>query len=504
MEESKREGGDISLLLINSMSPFFVHEENSDGLSAIFLCVCFKVSARGDCMKKYSSIIILIFLSISFSIFSCSDSEKRLSPLLNQTKVILDLGHPSGHTAYDSTIWDKIRRFFIRDAIAQSAPAAFSSILVRVTGPGIGITEQSFLPSGPISLNVLSGSFRQFDVTAFVAPGSPSAALSFRGLAIANLPAGETVSVPVVMALNETKVVLGDVLNSFSVPGRIVMIDNLSTPNWTVLTESMLIDAGYSGSVNSFRPYDISFDSRGRMYIANYSPSSAPNLGVIRIDDINATNLIQTGSNPFIRFGENIGSVVTIAVDRVQNKVYFGTQTQIFQSDLDGSNTVFKTPTAMTTPIRGLDVGTDGMLYVVAGSSAYKYNWQTDTILGSLGGLNTPFDVITRPPYVYVANSQNLTGRQIIQLFVNTDNSFSINAYYGNQVSSTNTNPAMFYGAHRFAAIRNDGIFIADCLPPNGMELAKLVFIQDIMGNGWSTFGTTGIGANQFRFFSGC
>jgi hypothetical protein len=454
-------------------------------------------------MKQILHIIILGTCIAILSIASCSDSEKRLSPLLNQTKVIIDLGLPPVHAVSETTIWDKIRGFFIRDAIAQSAPAALGSILVRVTGWDIGVIEQSFGPLGTLTLNVPSGSFRQFEVIAYVAPGSPSAALSFSGAAIANLPAGETVTVTVFMTLNETKIVLGDVASSFSVPGRIVMIDSFSSPNWTVLTESLLIDAGYTGSPNSFRPYDISFDTRGRIYIANNS-SLAPSLGVIRIDDINGANLIQTGSNPFIRFGENIGNVVSISVDKIQNKVYFATSANIHQSNLDGSDTVTRTPTGITTPIRGIDVGNDGMLYVAGGNVVYKYNWQTDTILGSFSGLNTPFDVLNRPPYVYVANSQNTTGRQIVQLLVNTDNSLSLSAFYGNQVSSTNKNAPNFYGAHRFAAIRNDGFFIEDCLPPFGMELAKLVYIHDITGSGWDTFGDTGIGINQFRFFSGC
>jgi hypothetical protein len=455
-------------------------------------------------MKHILQIIILCAVIAILGLASCSDSEKRLSPLLNQTKVILDLGLPPVHAANDSMIWDKIRRFFIRDAVAQSAPAAFSSIDVRVTGPDIGVMEQSFGPFGTISLNVPSGSFRQFEVIAHVAPGSPSAALSFSGAAIANLPAGDTVTVPVFMTLNETKIVLADVSSGFSNLGRIAIIDNMIAPNRVNITEAMLQVFGYTGPDSSFRPYDISFDSRGRIYIANNSSSST--IGVIRIDDILGTNYIQTTTSPTPRYGGTVGNVVTIAVDRLQNKVYFATSasTNIYQSNLDGTNTVFKAPTAIVAPIRGIDVGNDGTLYVAAGSSVYKYDWQNNNVLGSLGGFNTPFDVLSRTPYVYVANSQNSTGRQIVELFVNTDYSFSINNYYGNQVSSTNTNAPNFYGAHRFAAIRNDGFFIADSLPPFGMELAKLVFIQNMAGSGWNWLGTTGTAPDQFRFFSGC
>jgi hypothetical protein len=453
-------------------------------------------------MKKYS-LITMIFVFISFSILSCSDSEKRMAPLFNQTKVIIDIGLPAVHASVDNSIIDRILRFFTKDAFAQSAPpAAFSSVHVRVTGPDIGVIEQDFDPTGTISLNILAGSFRQFDVTAYVAAGDPSAALSFRGMAVANLPAGQTVSVPVVMALYETKIVLADDSTDTFTPGRIVSIDNFNIPNWTVLTEPMLQAAGYNGPDSSFKPYDISFDSRGRIYIAN----NFTTIGVIRIDNIIGTNLIQSTTTPVLRFGGSINpGIVTIAVDRIQNKVYFSNGTFIYQSDLDGTNSVLKTST-MTTPIRGIDVGNDGLLYVVAGNTLYKYNWQTNTILGQLNGLDTPFDVITRPPYVYVANLLNVSGRQILQLTVNTDNSFTINSFYGNRYTTAeNKNPGMFYGAHRFAAIRNDGLFIADSTNPFVFpQLAKLVYLPNMTDTGWDTFGTTGTGSIQFYFFSGC
>src|SRR5271157_3286815 len=181
-------------------------------------------------MKRIKMMIYLAALIINFSMLSCSDSESKLSPLFKQTLVVLNLGMPPENpSAYDNTIWNKIRNFFVRDALAQTAPATFSNILVRVSGPDIGIIEQEFGPLGTISFSVPAGSLRQFEVIAYVSPLDPSAALSFRGTAIANLPEGETVSVPVLMTLNETKIVVPDFQNS-----RIATIDNMSGANWNL------------------------------------------------------------------------------------------------------------------------------------------------------------------------------------------------------------------------------------------------------------------------------
>jgi hypothetical protein len=131
---------------------------------------------------------------------------------------------PENPSAVEDTIWNKIRKFFVPDAIAQTAPATFSNILVRVTGPDFGIMEQNFGPLGTISLDVPAGNLRQFEVIANVSPIDPGAARSFRGTALANLPEGETVSIPVVMTLFEARLVVPDEFQNH----RIVKINSLS------------------------------------------------------------------------------------------------------------------------------------------------------------------------------------------------------------------------------------------------------------------------------------
>ncbi len=140
--------------------------------------------------------IVLIGLIITFS---CSDTEHRIP--IGSARVVINMGLPPETPDAELGLIERIRRLFVPDAIAQSAPAAFSSILVRVTGADIGAIEESFGPYSTISMNVPAGALRVFEVTAIVAPGDPSAAASFKGTASANCPAGQTVNVPVVMGL---------------------------------------------------------------------------------------------------------------------------------------------------------------------------------------------------------------------------------------------------------------------------------------------------------------
>src|SRR3990172_2388750 len=217
-------------------------------------------------MEKIKHISILTLI-ITLGLVSCSDSENRISPLLRNTTVILNTGLPPESASADNSLLDRIRRLFVRDAVAQSAPASFSSIRVRVTGADFGVIEQTFAGGGLISLSVPSGSFRQFEVTAFTAPGDPNPAVTFRGTAAANLPAGETVSVPVLMRLSEIRIIVPDFLN-----GRIIVMDDMSGAGWTV------IDGGKLG-LDTIQPFDVDFDARGRIYIADQVSN-----GIIRID----------------------------------------------------------------------------------------------------------------------------------------------------------------------------------------------------------------------------
>jgi hypothetical protein len=472
-------------------------------------------------MKKYA-VVLFVAVITGFSILSCSDSESKISPLLKQTTVILNLGLPPENPgALNDSLWNRIRRFFAQDAVAQTAPANFSSILVRVIGADIGVIEQEFGPYGTVSLNVPSGSLRQFEVIASVAPGDPSAALSFRGTAVANLPAGETVSIPVLMGVYETKIVAPDnvltgppSLATYSNNRRIVMFNDMSGAGWASLTLAEVTSLGLSSG--SFVPYDVSFDSRGRIYIANYST-----IGIIRIDNINGTNFLQGSGSLFYTGGAAVANVVTVAVDRINNLVYFATINTLFQSKLDGTNTVqLALPGTFTTNryVRGIDVDSTGTLYIIAlpiataSTQIIKYD---PTIPGQIGvtdlatsvGSNVG-DILVQGQYIYVANFLGGAGTQILQLSC-PDTTFSIVASNGTHNTGAPTTPGQFFGTSRFIAIRNDGFIVMDNNQGTSPDFARVVSFNNLSFAGWTTYGSFNISGNGdavglFRFFSTC
>jgi len=366
---------------------------------------------------------------------------------------------------------------------------------------------------------VPSGNLRQFEVTANVAPGDPSAALSFRGTTAANLPEGETVSVPVIMGLNETKIVAPDNVLAVSGPynstRRVVMFSDMSGAGWSSLTQTAVTSLGLSSG--SFIPYDVSFDSRGRIYIANFST-----IGIIRIDNINGTNFLQGSASRFYTGGAAVSSVNTVAVDRIRNVVYFATNAELYQSNLDGTNTqLLPDPASLGTNIMwGIDVDSAGMLYIVARGGTVtqmiKYNPYSapPAQIGSaftVTSTATPsmvFDILIQGQYIYVANVAGNAGNQILQLAF-SNNAFTIVSSNGTR-TTTPTGAGQFFGATRFIAIRNDGFIIMDSNQGTSpTDFDRVVSFNDLSFNAWTTYGSfnnsgNGDAVGLFRFFTQC
>ncbi len=421
--------------------------------------------------RPVQNIFIGCFIVMTALVISCSDSERRMGLLGQTSTVVINLGLPSDDSAANRSLIDRLRRFIARDAIAQTAPATFSLVRVRVTAVDIGVIEKEFNPYGTITMTVPSGSLRLFEVTAYVAAGDLSAATSFRGTAYANLPAGETVTVPVAMTLNETKLIIADNRNN-----RIAIMDQVGGSGWKTPISSTL-------------PYDVDFDSRGRIYIAE-------NTQIRRIDNIN-------GDNPISYLTT---TPVTVAVDRINNYVYFSSGlASIYRANLDLSSPVSKTPTGISTPINGIDVDrtANDILYVVGGTTLYRYNWATNTILGSISTVTACYDVLLKSPYIYVANYLDNTGNQIMQYTVNSSNVFTKTANYGNRSLIATTSPGQFYGARKFVAIRNDALILIDSGQPSS-EIAKMVSLTNLSDLGWNASGSYGTSTNQFHFWAQC
>ncbi len=445
-------------------------------------------------MNRASRVVIILVIIAATGVFSCSDSEHRIP--FGYARAVINLNLPPETPEAQAGLIERMRRFLVPDAVAQSAPASFSNITVRVTGPDIALIEKSFAPYSTISLSVPAGALRIFEVTAYVAPGDPSAAASFRGTSSANCPAGETVSVPVVMGLNETKIVIPDPFdNIFYSIRRLIQINDMTGSGWTDIQGS---DIGFAGT---FYPLDVDFDSRGRIYIANNATSGSD--VVIRINNMSATehDTLGTGSG---------SGIVSVAVDRARNQVYYATSSgTLKRCNLDGTAdaAISKTGSENVNLIRGLDMASDGTLYIAGTNGSglpriFRYDTASTQVTASYGTyLGNPnyLDVKSRGPNVYVANPGGASGYVIIQLTAD----LQFIAGYGSIVSSLNTNPGMFYSPQRFVGIRNDTLIVTDERPPNE-DIDKLVSFNDITGAGWTTYGTTGKGVGQFQFFYGC
>ncbi len=438
-------------------------------------------------MKRISVIAVyVLFIIYLLSTLTCSDSERRTGLLGQTSTVIINIGHAADHASVNPSMIDRVLRFFTRDAIAQTAPAAFSSIKVRVAGLDIGLIEKNFSPYGAISLTVPAGNLRQFEVTAYVAPGDPSAAASFRGSAIANLPAGETVSIPVIMSLFETKIIALDFFNQ-----RVAIKNNMHS-GWDVITRFE-------------QPMDIDFDSRGRIYIVDQNTET-----IMRLDDIN-------GTNPVI-----IANVYQdyVAVDRYFNRTFYYNGFDLYQNNLYGTKESLSknliTGSYTITSINGMDAAPDGMLYIVGqvnyGGAPYdaiiKYDPDANSGNGDIVGtsisntiitsrLNNPLDIQVKWPYAYIANNNGADGYKILKVKI-SGSTFSLVGNYGSQALSGPETPiGSFYGPKHFVSLRNDGLIIMDTMA----GYSRLVHINNNLTSGWDTVGgANGSGINQFHF----
>jgi len=448
---------------------------------------------KGTLMTRYATYQMSIaFLLLTILLFCCSDSEHRTGMLGQTSTVIINLGLPDDLAMVNPSIIDRIRRFFTKDAIAQTAPAAFSSVKVRVTATDIGIIEKEFNPYGTISLSVPAGNLRQFEVIAYVAPGDPSAAISFRGTSIADVEAGKTVTVPVAMTLNETKIVVADWFFD-----QIVQIDSFLNGDITWKVNNL-------GLSTFFNPYEIDFDSRGRIYIAR---STTPN-PLVRIDNINSSTYDIISTSEF--------GIKAIAIDRKNNLIYYvQTNNEFYRCTTNGD--------AVTGPLSRTGVATIQTFYgiayddienvlfisglnVSAQSAIFKYSINSNTIISSNNSsvFNLPSHVLVKHPYLYVANTNGTDGNRVIQLTKN----LAIVKGYGNFASTAgveNTARGMFYGPTRFVAILNRRITLVDEDDDNFGRRDKLITMDDIDGNGWDTYGrySAVAGTGYFQFYYG-
>jgi hypothetical protein len=387
-------------------------------------------------------------------------------------------------------------KLVVPNLTVKGAPSDVSAVSLVVTGPGMNPVKSYFSPvPGSITVEVPAGKDRLFELVAYVDPASPSAVISFKGTATANLVAGESESIELEMVVGETKLVIPDLQGSIGT-SRLVQIDDLSGAGWVELVGT---DVGWG---TNFRPYDVDFDSQGRIYVANYNALAGYGRA-FRIDDIAGTN--------FTTFPDKATQIMTVAVDRYNDYLYYASSSALWRVELDGTNDTTLTPITGIQTFRGMAVADNGFLYVagtnpLGNAAVFRYDPiaqnVTDTYTTSL---NNVWDAFARMPYVYVANHNGAAGDRILQL----DEFLSFVDGYGDPSPSADNVVGNFYGPKRFVGILPKKLVILDERstnePPFPIWLGdRLVSIEDLNGTGWQTYGTTGSGVGQFNFYWAC
>ncbi len=317
-----------------------------------------------------------------------------------------------------------------------------------------------------------------------------------------SLAPGESVSYSAGVTLYETKIIIPD-------PGstgggisfrRLAQMDEIGDiASWQIID-----DVNIASTINSweFIPWDVDFDKRGRLYIANnYTGTQG---AVIRIDDIGCSNEIAIQS---IATAPNI---IGVAIDRPNDILYYisNNATGIYRVDINNTtNNAELTITAgITTKLySGIAVDDTGLIYVSNNDPGNLGIFKIDpnaaagsrVIDSYTTSLLSPRDVMIKSNFLYIADTDtSTTFHKIVQLNI-SDMSFN--------AELTNSGSYPMLGPQRFIAILNRRIYLIDENPDDfSGSIDKLIALDDIDGTGWTTSGSTGSGINQFYFFYGC
>jgi len=365
----------------------------------------------------------------------------------------------------------------------ENVPASAQSIALKVTGSNMEETNNTLTASTTAVVTVPSGSARGFSAE------SSTASVTFKGETETDVLTADNKDITITLSLYETKLIIPDAKNN-----RIVQIDDMTGAGWKVLTWS---DLGFSNAYE-FEPYDIDFDSGGRIYIANYAHTGA-NKGVFRIDDID-----DTGYDLIV--GEK--DVAAMSIDRTNGYIYYSEGwNPVNRKTLEplGSEESFTIPSIGNFATNGMSADQNGAVFIanVTDKNIIKYDPskpEGSRVIEtySYTGLSSPWGVLVKGNYLYVADTyvSETNNSPIVRFNIDSPAQYTRYGSFGATGS-----PGIFYGPHVFAAILNKKLYITD---DDGFDSSKLVAIDDITGSGWETYGSAGTGEGQFMFFSGC
>ena len=364
----------------------------------------------------------------------------------------------------------------------KGVPVNLVSAALVVTAPGMApITATAALTSNSITVSVPAGPARTFTLLL----NGPSATL--QGVATVDLQAGESTTINVTPTLGATQIVVPDLLNN-----RVVQISDMNGTGWTAIAGAAGLPSGVNPTGASITPYALDFDSLGRIYIASQSA-----IGLFRIDDIShvSTSAVSV---------DTLTGVTSVAVDRTNGLIYYGTgSTAINQKAVNNiaGGAASLSLTAENSNIfasAGLASDDQGILYLAV-DTLLTYTWEIikynpmlpsgSRIVATSANniLSSPWGIMVKGPYVYVSDS----GAGKIDRF-------DKNLQYIDSFSGPANSP--FTRPETFLATLNQQITVMD----EGSGVDRITSFGDITGAGWTTFGSTGAGTNQFELYSIC
>jgi hypothetical protein len=348
-----------------------------------------------------------------------------------------------------------------------------------VTAPGMLPIQKTYSASvESIDLEVPAGLGRTFTLLL------TTASATLKAEATVDLKAGETQNILLTPKLAGTDIVIPDARNN-----RIVQISDMTGAGWI---EKGWIDIGAPGGYD-FVPWDIDFDDQGRIYIAN-TGSDGPVGGVVRVDDI--AHLSPTG---FVNVDTGT-TANTLAVDRVNGYIYYTPgYSPLYRKNIRSATIETDTPEVFNLSLetgigtsfstKGIAVDAEGYVYLINNlttPNVLKYDPRRDpgSRVVAFTSVEVPWDVMVKDGKVLVSDPGS-TSIAIFDL-----NLTSIGTYSGSLGG-----PERFLGASDLP-----GIYLIEEYT-GALPVDRLVYMEDISGAGWATYGTTGALTGEFMFF---
>jgi len=400
-----------------------------------------------------------------------------------------------------------------RSLLDSSPPTGvnITSYTITVTGAGMEPIQETVTADVPfISLLVPAGDDRRFTIEAQLAPNPASHLLSFIGRKTASLKPGSINFLTFKMVAGATKLIIPDY-------GSNLLIQTSDINFLDTKTDK------FGGG--TLAPIDIDISAEGKIFIARRTSSN----GIAFVDDISSTSMVSI----------NAAYVTAIAIDRVNNILYFSTyddNTSPAKATLNRcslQNNPLDPPTLLENSIVVIgESGPEKRNFSVVGMDVDPWSGTLYLAAFTLDGEGQPLapliihydpsvqitaadnpgrviryaihldfrlicDVVVKDDAIFVANDEVDPGEDKPPIIKFNKNLFYA-ASYG-RISDTESFAAgNFYGPKRFIAKGNADLTIID----DSAAYDKIVSLgQSLDDSSWKTYPTRANPAETFVFF---